>query len=179
MAETTTAHTEAHGGHSGGFPPFNATTYASQLFWLALAFVLLYALMSKLALPRIAAIFAARQAKIADDLAEASRFKTEAEAALAAYDKALAEARAKAQATASAAREKVIAQADVNRKALEARLDARLADADKAIAATKASAMTQVRGIAIEAAAAIVGRLTGTAAPEPAVAGAVDDVLKR
>jgi F-type H+-transporting ATPase subunit b len=178
MADNTTAHTEAPGGHSGGFPPFNSSTYASQLVWLALAFVLLYVLMSRLALPRIATIFAARQAKIAADLAEASRLKVEADAAGEAYEKALAEARGRAQAMASEARERLVDEADRSRRAVEDRLSARLAEADKAIGATKAAAMGHVRGIAVDAAATIVRRLIGVSVPDQAVAKAVDDVLQ-
>ena len=44
-----------------GFPPFDAHTFASQLFWLALAFIALYLLMSRIALPRIGSILEARR----------------------------------------------------------------------------------------------------------------------
>jgi F-type H+-transporting ATPase subunit b len=71
MAEPT-AHTEAPGGH-GAFPPFQAQHFPSQLLWLVVSFVLLYALMSRIALPRIASIFADRSKRIADDLAAADR----------------------------------------------------------------------------------------------------------
>ena len=179
MAENTSAHTEVPGGHGGNFPPFNASTFASQFLWLAVTFVLLYLLMSKLALPRIALIFEQRRARIAEDLAEASRLKAAADDSIAAYDKALAGARARAQAMASEARDKLAAEADKSRKVLEDRLNARLAEAEKAIAATKTAAMANVRGIAVEAAAAIVHRLIGVSAPEKAVVEAVDDVLKR
>ncbi len=179
MAENTSAHTEVPGGHGGSFPPFNASTYASQLVWLALAFALLYALMSKLALPRIAAIFDLRRARIADDLAEASRLKSTADAANAAYEKALADARASAQAMAGERRAALVVEADKGRKILEDRINARLAEAEKAITAAKVAAMANVRGIAMDTAAAIVTRLIGVAAPEQAVAEAVDDVLKR
>jgi F-type H+-transporting ATPase subunit b len=178
MAETTSAHTEAPGGH-GSFPPFNAGTYASQLVWLVVAFVLLYVLMSKVALPRIASIFDARKAKIADDLAEASRQKAQADAAIAAYEKGLADARARAQAMAAEARDKLAAEADRSRKLLEDQLAVKLAEAEKTIAATKTAAMANVRGIAVETAAVIVHRLTGVTASDSAVAQAVDDVLKR
>ena len=179
MAETTTAHTEAPGGHSGVFPPFNPQTFASQLVWLALAFVVLYVVMSRLALPRIAAIFEARQAKIAADLAEASRLKGEAEAAGAAYEKALADARARAHALASEAHDKIVGEADKSRKAVENRLATRLAEADTVISAARSAAMTHVREIAVDAAAAIVRRLTGVAASDQTVAAAVDTALKR
>src|ERR1700728_679885 len=104
MAEPT-AHTEAPGGH-GAFPPFQAQHFPSQLLWLIVSFVLLYALMSRIALPRIAAIFAERSKRIADDLAAAQRFKEQSEAAGAAYQKALAEARNRAQAIAAETRER-------------------------------------------------------------------------
>lgn len=183
MADKTTthgsaAHTGADGGH-GGFPPFDSGTYASQLLWLAVAFVLLYVLLSRVALPRIAAIFAARQSRIAADLAEASRLKAEADAAGAAYEKALAEARARAQAMTGEVRDRLAVEAEHNRYALEERLAARLAEADKAITAAKTAAMAQVRDIAVETAAAIVRRLIGVSASAPAVAKAVDDVLQR
>ena len=61
MAEPA-AHTAVPAeGHKAGFPPFQRETFASQLVWLVIAFVLLYALVAKFALPRVGGIFAARQ----------------------------------------------------------------------------------------------------------------------
>ncbi|MGC1695945.1 MAG: F0F1 ATP synthase subunit B [Pseudolabrys sp.] len=165
--------------HDGGFPPFEPQTFASQLVWLAIAFVLLYVLMSRLALPRVASIIEDRQKRIADDLADAERLKQESDAAVAAYEKALADARARAQTIANETREKQQAQADATRKTLEAGLNAKLAEAEKSIAATKQVAMANVRTIAEDAARAIIERLIGTAPNDKAVAEAVADVLKR
>jgi len=178
MAETTTAHTQAPGGH-GVFPPFDKETFPSQLFWLVICFVLLYLLTARLVQPRVAGIIDGRKNRIAGDLAEASRFKTESEQAMAAYEKALADARARAQTIASETRDRLQAEAERNRKSLEEQLNGRLAAAEKEIAATKTAAMANVRGIATEAAAAIVTRLTGVAAPGSAVTAAVDAALKR
>ncbi|HEY2136992.1 MAG TPA: F0F1 ATP synthase subunit B [Xanthobacteraceae bacterium] len=178
-AENTTAHTEAPGSpHKGAFPPFNRETFPSQLFWLVVSFALLYLITAKLVQPRIGGIIGARKDRIAGDLDEASRFKTEADGALAAYEKALAEARARAQAMAAETRDKLQAEADRTRKAVEDQLAKQLAEAEKTITATKTAAMANVRAIAVEAAAAIVTRLTGVTAPEPSVAAAVDAVLK-
>jgi F-type H+-transporting ATPase subunit b len=116
---------------------------------------------------------------MADDLAEAERLKAEADAALAAYEKALADARARAQALANATREEQAAEAEKTRKILEAQLNARLAEAEATIAATKQAAMANVQGIATDAAAAIVLRLIGTAPASDALSSAVADVLKR
>ncbi|MEX0751987.1 MAG: F0F1 ATP synthase subunit B [Xanthobacteraceae bacterium] len=176
----TNAHTEAPGGsHKKAFPPFEPETFASQLFWLAITFAILYLMVARLILPRIGGIIEARVQRIESDLAEAQRLKAEADAANAVYEKALAEARARAQALASATRERQAAEAEQSRKALEERLNAKLAEAEKAIAATKAAAMGNVRGIAVGAAAAIVKRLIGTEPSGQAVTAAVADVLKR
>jgi F-type H+-transporting ATPase subunit b len=166
------------GEHGGGFPPFQSQTFASQLIWLAIAFVLLYALMAKLALPRVGAIIDSRQKQLEGDFAEADRLKKESDAAVAAYEKALADARARAQTIANETREKQQAQADISRKTLEGELNVKLAEAEKSIAATKTAAMGNVRGIAEDAARAIIERLIGSAPDDKAVAAAVADVLK-
>src|SRR6266498_2133815 len=148
MAETN-AHTEAPAGGKEIFPPFQKDTFPSQLFWLALTFIALYVIMARIALPQIGAIFQARRDRIGGDLAEAQKLKSESEAALAAY-----------------------------RKALESELNAKLAEAERTIAATKSAAMANVHTIAAEAAAAIVERLIGTAPADAAVKHAVEDALK-
>ena len=178
MAETN-SHTEVPGGHGPKtFPPFDKQTFGSQLIWLVIAFVALYVLMSKIALPRVGSILQARRDRIAGDLAEAQRHKDESEAAMAAYEKALAEARGRAQAIAAETRDKLMGEAETNRKALEAKLNTQLAEAEKTIAGTKASAMNNVRGVAADATSAIVERLIGSLPSEQAVTQAVERALK-
>jgi F-type H+-transporting ATPase subunit b len=176
-AENTTAHTEADGGE-GGFPPFDSSTFASQLVSLAIAFVALYLIVSRIALPRVGSVLDARQGTIEGDLAEAQKLKDASDAALKAYESELAAARSRAQAIGAETREKLNAAAEAERKTLEARLTLKLADAEKAIAATRSAAMSNVRGIAADAAAAIVRRLTGLAPDGKAVNAAVDASLK-
>jgi F-type H+-transporting ATPase subunit b len=176
--ENTSAHTEADGGHGGGFPPFESSTFASQLVSLVIAFVALYIIVSRVALPRVGALIDARQNRIEGDLAEAQKLKDESEAALKAYEDDLAKARSKAQAIGAETREKLNAASEAERKTLEDRLAAKLADAEKTIAATRATAMSNVRGIAADAASAIVQRLTGTTPDGGTVASAVDASLK-
>jgi F-type H+-transporting ATPase subunit b len=178
MAESTSAHTEVPSGGHGQFPPFRRDTFASQLFWFAITFIALYVIVAKLGLPRVGGILEARHGRIAADLAAANRLKEAADAAMAAYEKALAEARARSQLIANETRNRLNAETEKTRKALEQRLNAKQAEAEQAIAATKIKALENVRGIALEAAAAIVARLTGVSPPETAVADAVDNVLK-
>jgi F-type H+-transporting ATPase subunit b len=174
------AHTEAPaGGHKTSFPPFERDTFPSQLLWLAISFVALYVLMAKVGLPRVASILAARQGHVDADLGQARHLKEQSEATLAAYEKALAEARGRAQQLAAETRNRSNAEAEAKRHALEAELNTKIADAERSIEATKTAAMANVRGIAVEAAAAIVERLIGTTPTGAAVEQAVDAVLKR
>ncbi|MGZ3411306.1 MAG: F0F1 ATP synthase subunit B [Xanthobacteraceae bacterium] len=174
---TETAHTEVP--KKGHFPPFQQDTFASQLFWLVICFGLLYLLMWKVALPRVGSIFNARNGRIEGDLAEASKLKTNAEAAMVAYEKSLAEARGRAQTIGNETRDRLHAEAEKNRKTLDDELNVKLAQAESSIAATKAQAMSSVRLIAADAAGAIVTRLTGATPQASAVSDAVDNVLKR
>src|SRR5689334_16436643 len=174
----TGAHTEADGGHGGGFPPFVSSTFASQLVSLVIAFVALYVIVSRFALPRVESVIDARQNAIEGDLGQAQKLKDQSDAALKAYEAELAAARSRAQAIGNETREKLNAAAEAERKTLEEKLAGKLADAEKQIAATRTAAMGNVRSIAADAAGAIVQRLTGTTPDAAAVGKAVDASLK-
>ena len=177
MAEGTSSHTEADGS-GGNFPPFDPSTFPSQLVSLAIAFVALYLIVSRIALPRVGGVIEARQKAIDGDLAQAQNLKDESEAALRAYENDLAAARTRAQAISTETRDKLNAASEAERKTLEDQLAHKLADAEKTIAATRSSAMSNVRGIAADAASAIVQRLTGIAPDGKSVEAAVDGSLK-
>jgi F-type H+-transporting ATPase subunit b len=177
MAEQTGTSVPAE--QHGNFPPFDKQTFPSQLLWLTLVFVALYLLMSRIALPRIDSIMAARRARIDGDLGEARRLKDESDQAIASYEKALADARGRAQALLADARTAQAAQAEAQRRELDAKLNTRIGEAEKGIADSKSTAITNVRGIASDAAAAIVERLVGVAPSPDSVAAAVAAALKR
>ncbi len=177
-AKGTTAHTEADGGHKAPFPPFQKDTFASQLVSLLVAFVALYLIVSRIALPRVGSLLDERQNKIEGDLATAQKLRDESDAALKAHESELASARSRAQAIGAETREKLNAASEAERKTLEERLSVKLAEAEKTIAATREAAMSKVRSIASDAAIAIVQRLTGVAPDRRSVNKAVDATLK-
>jgi F-type H+-transporting ATPase subunit b len=178
MAQPTVTTTGATpSGAKPGFPPFQSETFASQLLWFAITFGLLYWLMSRVALPRIGAILEERSNRIAADLDDAQRLKDESDAAAAAYEKSLAEARNKAKAIAQETRDALMAESDAKRKALEAQLADKIAASEAAISARTAEAMGSVRGIAADAAAAIVERLSGKAPERATVEAALNRAL--
>ncbi len=177
-AEATHAGTEVPAeGHQGGFPPFDPAHFPSQILWIAITFALFYWFMKRTAAPRIGNILDARRDRIASDLDQAGKMKVEADAAVAAYEQELAEARANANTIGQKARDEAKAEAEAKRKQVEAELDGKLADAEKRIASIKASAMKDVGAIAEETAAAIVEQLAGKASKAD-VAAAVKAVAK-
>lgn len=169
-AEGTTTEVGHEGGHEGVFPPFNSETFASQLLWLAITFGVLYWMVSKIVAPRIGSILEVRRDRIGADLAEAERMRAETDAAIAAYEQSLAEAKARAGAIATETREKVGKELDARRHAAEADLSARLATAEAEISAIKTKAMGEVDAIATETTEAIVAALIGGSSREEAAA---------
>ena len=176
-AKGTTAHTEAD-AHGRAFPPFQKDTFASQLVSLLIAFVALYLIVSRIALPRVGSVLDERQNTIEGDLTEAQKLKDASDGALKAYESDLAAARSRAQAISAETREKLNAASEAERKTLDERLSVKLAEAEKTIASTREAAMRNVRGIAADAAAAIVQRLTGLVPDGKSVEIAVDASLK-
>jgi len=133
----TQAHTEVPAGGKPPFPPFDKTTFASQLVWLVVFFVVLYVIIARRVIPQIGDIVEARRDRVEGDVAEANRLKEQSDAALKAYEASLAEARARAQTLSGETRDRLNAEAEKSRRALESELNAKLAKAEEAIAAPR------------------------------------------
>lgn len=164
-ADAAHATTEADGGHHAPtvFPPFDATTFASQILWFALAFGVLYLLMSRIAIPQIGSIIDKRKARIEGDLKEAERLRGETDKAVAAYEQALADARKNAHGIAEETRNSIKADLDGKRKVVEDDLARKVAEAEARISGNKNEALGRVNEIAAETATALVTQLTGEA----------------
>jgi F-type H+-transporting ATPase subunit b len=173
MAAPADIATHAEVGHSM-FPPFDSSTFASQLVWFALIFGAMYYYLSRRYLPAIGGVIEARRARIAKDIDEATAMQVKADEAVAAHEKSIAAARLSAQTTAQAARDKIAAETAAKRKALEDQLAAQLSQAESRIAANRTAAMANVSTIAKETTGAIVQRLIGHAPDAAAIAAAVD-----
>jgi F-type H+-transporting ATPase subunit b len=168
-----TESTAAEGGQKGAFPPMDTATFPSQIFWLVIFFSLLYLLMSRLVLPKMAAVLERRHRTIEGDLAKATALKNETQAAVQAYEKALADARAKAQGIAAETRARMAFEMDAERTAVESKISARTTEAETRIAAAKASAMKDVGEVAAETAVEIVSELTGASVSKAEAAKAI------
>ncbi len=179
--EATETHAVTEAGHGaeehGAFPPFDFTTYGSQILWLAITFGLLYYLMSKVALPRIATILEERNDRIADDLEEAERLKRETDQAIAAYEQSLAEARQTAHGIAQEARDSTKSEIATEQAKIDAELDVKMKEAEGRIAEIRQTALADVGAIAQETTVALVDALSGAKAGEKDVADAVRAAL--
>ena len=121
---------------SGGMPQLDPSSYGNQIFWLLVALGVIYWALSRVALPRIASIIANRQGAITSDLTAAEDLKQKAREAEAAYEEALAAARAEAQ--------KIVA---ANRAEMQAELDVAIAEADRRISERSAKSEARIAGI--------------------------------
>ena len=159
-------------------PQLNPLDWAPQLIWLVITFSILYVLMKRVALPRIGSVIEMRAARIRKDLESADRLRRETQEAIAAYEQALAEAKARAHSIAQEGRTKLKEEVAAERAALERELAAKTADAEARIDAAKVSALKEVNAVAAETASEIVRRLIGIAPSAPEVASAVATARK-
>ena len=154
-------------------PQLDYHTFAPQLVWLAISFVVLYVLMTTLALPKVKGAIEGRRHRLDGDLARAAAAKQEAETALAAYQKTLADARAAAQDTLRQTGEKLAAEAAERQRQLTATLTAQIEAAEARVAASKEQALGEIRSVAAEVGSAVVEKLTGAAPDGAAMTRAV------
>jgi F-type H+-transporting ATPase subunit b len=158
-------------------PQLDVSTFTPQLVWLAISFVALYLLMSRLGLPRVDAIIEARRKRLDDDLARAAAMKAEAEAVIAAYQRTLAEARAQAQAAIKERTDRFAAEAAERQRQLATALTEQTRAAEQEIGAAKERAFTEIRNVAVDVARSVTEKLTGSAADEAKLAPAVDRAM--
>ncbi len=144
-----------------GMPQFDLSRFPSQIFWLGVTFLVLYWVMSKVALPRIGEVLEARADRIGGDLDRASALKAEADQIKAAYEKALGESRAKAQEVGRSTEAGLAREAAERQAQLGNELAGRIRDAESRIAAAKATAMGNLAGVAAEVASLAVQRVAG------------------
>ncbi|MFY0647774.1 F0F1 ATP synthase subunit B' [Sulfitobacter geojensis] len=158
--------TETHSAEvasAPGMPQLNPEHWSNQIFWLVLALIAIYLILSRVALPRIGAVLAERSGTITNDLAAAEDLKAKAVEAEAAYDKALIDARAEAHNIVESAKAEIKADLDVAIAKADAEIAAKAAESEKAISEIRASALENVKVVAKDTAKEIVTALGGKA----------------
>jgi len=162
---------------SGGMPQLEFGDFPPQLIWLAITFVLLLILMSKVAMPRVASAIEQREVRIKADLDRAERVKIDADAALAAYQKTMADARAKAQSELRQTQAEITAETAKREAAFARQLAQRTKVAEDSIAQAKTRALTELRGVGAEVTGNVLGKIAGLNLPAAQVQAAVDAAM--
>jgi F-type H+-transporting ATPase subunit b len=158
---TEAAEAAGHGEHAVGMPQLDFSTWPNQFFWLAVSLVIIYLVLSRIALPRIGAVLAERSGTITNDIAAANELKQKAVAAEKAYNDALATARVEAGKIAAEAKAVIQRDLDVATAKADADIEARTVESEKSIAEIRAGAMESVAEVAKDTAREIVAALGG------------------
>lgn len=164
MATETTAGTASTcvvDGSAVGMPQLCFDWWPNQIFWLIVTLVVIFFFLSRIALPRIAAVLAERQGTITNDLAAAEDLKAKAVEAEEAYNKALADARAQAQDIINQTKAEIKADLDEATAKADAEIAAKAAEGEKKIAEIRANAMESVTEVATDTAKELVGAMGG------------------
>lgn len=158
-------------------PQLDVSTFVPQLVWLAITFGVLYLLMAKIGLPRVGGLIEARRNRIDGDLTQAAQLKAEAETVMAAYQQALATARAQAQTAVKETTDRLAAEAAERQRQLGASLAQQTAEAERRIAAAKQRALSEMQQIAVEVGRSVAEKVTGSAPDAAGLAAAVDRAI--
>lgn len=167
-------------GDGGGakLPQLDIATFPTQVFWLVVSFLVLYVLVSRVALPRISEVLEERQDRIADDLDKAETLKKEAEQVRMEYEKALSEARNKAHIVLREAQDAAAKNATEAEAVARETVANMLKDAETRIAVARSDAMSNVRNVARDVAGDAVAKLIGIEVSGEEVDRAVDATME-
>ena len=157
-------------------PQLDPSTFGSQLFWLLVCFGALYLVLSFIVIPRIAKTLAARTETLEGNLAEAENLRVQAEAALKAYEDALAEARSRALVLAQEMRADVQAETDRQKAELDTKLAEQAAAADAVLMKSRDAAMAGLKDAAAALVDDVIEAIGSDKASEGDVAKALDSV---
>jgi len=168
--------TDAHGS-AVGMPQLVFETFPNQIFWLLVTLVVIYLVLSRIALPRIGGVLAERAGTISNDLATAEELKLKAREAEASYTRALAEAKTEAGKIVAAAKAEIQADLDVATARADAEIAAKTAESEGRIGEIRAGALEAVNAVARDTAAEIVAAF-GARADAGAIDAAVAERIK-
>jgi F-type H+-transporting ATPase subunit b len=171
--------TESTGAETGsaGMPQLDFSTFPNQIFWLLVTLVVIYFVLSRVALPRIGSVLAERKGTITNDLAAAEELKAKAVAAEAAYQNALTTARAEAAKIVAQAKADIQKDLDKATARADAEIAAKTAESEASIADIRAGSADAVKAVALDTVRELVAALGG-AVDAKAVTAAVTARLK-
>lgn len=146
---------------SAGMPQLDFSTFPNQIFWLVVTLVVIYLVLSRVALPRIGSVLAERSGTITNDIAAAEELKQKAVEAEAAYEQALADARSEAAKIVAETKAGIQADLDAELAKADAKIAAKAAESEAAIAEIREGATKSVAAVAKDVAKDVVAAMGG------------------
>ena len=160
-------------------PQVNPEFWISQIFWLTLSFGILYAVLSKLILPKISANLELRKSQIQENIEAAEKQRESSESKIKEYDNIILKSKLDAQNIFKDARNKVIKDINSKKESLDRQLDKEIRKAEQEIDLLKKNAPEKINKIAIETSAELVKKLIGAEVNNSSISAIVDDLSKR
>ena len=145
---------------SNGLPQFDNSTYMNQAVWLLISLVLVYFILSRIALPRIGGVLEQRSQTIQKDLDRAADMRTKALEAEEAYNLKLQNARAEAQSIAEQTKAKAQAELDAAIAKADAEIGKQAEKSAKRISEMQADAEKSVLEIAKDVSGSVVDAIS-------------------
>lgn len=159
-------------------PQFELSNFASQIFWLALSFTVLYLVMARSTLPNIREILQERRERVAADIEKAEAIKKKAEEAKTDYTSALSNARVQAKQIVTEADEEIKKEIELRGAKLDETLNRQIKEAELLVAKSREEAVEKLTPVSVEVAQVIVEKLVGKKVELSRVQAVVDKLVK-
>jgi F-type H+-transporting ATPase subunit b len=170
---------EAFAAESGGMPQLNPEFWVSQIFWLILTFGIMYAVLSKLILPKISNNLESRKSQILENIEAAEKQREDSETKLKEYDEIIFKSKLEAKNIFNQAREKALKDINFKKDLLDKQIDDEINKVEKEIIAFRDSAPDKINKIAIETASELTQKLIGAGVNNSSISAIVNDLSKR
>ena len=170
---------EVFAAENGGMPQLNPEFWISQIFWLTLTFGILYAVLSKLILPKISANLEMRKSQIQENVEAADKQRKSSEAKLKEYDDIILKSKLEAKNIFKDARDNLFKEINLKKETLDKQIDAEIKKAEQEIEVLKRSAPEKINKIAIETTSELLIKLIGTEVNNSSISAIVNDLIRK
>ena len=164
---------------SGGMPQLNPEFWFSQIFWLIIAFGLLFIVLSKLILPKISENLEERKSQILENIEAAEKQRETSENKIKEYEKIIIDSKNEAKNYFSKAREKILKDIDKKRETLKNEINKEIKKTEKEITDLKNKSPEKINKIAIETSSNLVKQLIGVEVNNSSISAIVEDISRK
>ena len=175
MSEEVEGHIVGEGGAKAGLPQFDISTFASQIFWLAIMFVILYVFFARFSLPALSATIENRRNVIRSDLEEAEKLSQSADQTKVDYEIAMQSAHNDARKTITDAEVFLRQQAEQHANEFREKSAAAVANLENEADTAKSKIKSDLAKTASDLATDIINKLSGITVTDSEIKSAIAD----